>query len=243
MEEKTELNDIILNQGNSGSSSKKILLAIASLAIILIIVVVIMNSMQSQNIQNLPQPILPKEPKSVATQVQDVIEEDPLFEPIEVINEPTSSDNLEKIAQKLKEDSLKEEIVQEEVVIQETKVQPVVTPKPKPKPKPKAQPKPVVKRPVVAKPTKTPKKPSYINGVSKGKHYIQVGSFAQYKPNKSFLNKITSGGNSYTFHEVMINGKRLNKVLIGPFDSKAQAKKALPKIRKNIIKGAFIVKV
>jgi DedD protein len=235
MEEKTELNDIILNQGGSGGGSKKILLAVASLAIILIIVVVIMNSMQSQSIQNLPQPVLPKEPKSVTTQVQNIIEEDPLFEPVEVINETTNSDNLDKIAQKLKEDSLKEETIKEVVIIEEPKVEPVVTPKPTPKP--------VAKKKVAPKPVQTVKKASYVDGVSKGKHYIQVGSFAQYKPNKSFLNKITSGGNSYTFHEVMINGKRLNKVLIGPFDSKAQAKKALPKIRKNIIKGAFIVKV
>ncbi len=241
MEEKTELNDIILNQGNSGGGSKKILLAVASLAIILIIIVVIMNSIQSDSNDNLPQPVLPKGPQSVTAQIQDIVEEDPLFEPVEVIEEPASNDNLDKIAQKLKEDSYKEDIAEEVVIIDE----PAMVPASKPKYTPvvTAKPTPVVKPVVKTKPLNTQKGATYIQNASKGKHYIQVGSFAQYKPNKNFLNKITNGGNSYTFHEVFINGKKLNKVLIGPFNSKDEAKKALPKVRKNIIKGAFIVKV
>ncbi|MEA2110980.1 MAG: SPOR domain-containing protein [Campylobacterota bacterium] len=230
MEEKTELNDIILNQGNSGGGSKKILLAVASLAIILIIIVVIMNSIQSNSTQNLPQPLLPKEPSSSISQIQEVVEDDPLFEPVEVIQEPTSNDNLDKIAQKLKEDA-----VEKVVVIDEPVNEPVVPVAPKPVP--------TTTPAVKAKPATPKSSASYIEAVAKGKHYIQVGSFAKYKPNKTFLRKITNGGNSYTFHKVMVNSKSINKVLIGPFNTKNEARKALPKIRKSVIKGAFIVKV
>ncbi len=237
MEEKTELNDIILNHGNQGNGSKKILLAVASLAIILIIIVVIMNSIQSDSTQNLPQPALPKEPHIITKQI---IDEDPLFEPVEVIEEIDNNDNLNAIAKKLKEESLKEKsaaVITEEVVV-------IEEPKPKPEPvavkvieKPKAKPV-VQKKTPVTKP-----KASFNKNVAHGKHYVQVGSFSKYAPNKTFLNKITNSGYSYTYHKVVINGKTLNKVIIGPFNTKAEAKKALSTIRKRVEKGAFILKV
>ncbi len=249
MEEKTELNDIILNHGNQGNGSKKILLAVASLAIILIIIVVIMNSIQSDSTQNLPQPVLPKEPQKV---IKQIIDEDPLFEPVEVIEEIDDNDNLNAIAKKLKEESLREEslkkellkeaaaVTAKEVVIEEEEV---VIEKPKVKPAP-APVKAIVKqKPVVQKKATAKPKASFIKNVAHGKHYVQVGSFSKYAPNKTFLNKITNGGYSYTYHKVVINGKTLNKVIIGPFNTKAEAKKALSTIRKRVEKGAFILKV
>ncbi len=253
MEEKTELNDIILNQGDGGNGGKKILLAVASLAIILIIIVVIMNSLQSNNIDNLPKPILPKEPE-IAT--KKIVDEDPLFQPIEVVEERSSEENIQQIAKKLKEESAQKEQAlrntrtEEVVVIEETTPEPkVVTPvatiKPKEVVKPVAVTKPVAqKKPVVQKKT-PPSKPkaSYTKNVVHGKHYVQVGSFAQYAPNKAFLRKITGNGYSYTYYKVKVKGKTINKVIIGPFNSKAEARKALSTIRKRIEKGAFIIKV
>ena len=75
------------------------------LTIILIVVIVLMNSLKSEGTGNLPQPVLPPEPtpSSVAAM------EDPLFEPVEVIEEPSTSDeSLEKIAEKLKQESMQE---------------------------------------------------------------------------------------------------------------------------------------
>ena len=82
MEEKNELNDIILNKSGSGSSTKKLLLAIAALTLILIIVLVIMNSLKSESDERAPQAAVPPTPSS-PTEVID----DPLFEPVEVIQE------------------------------------------------------------------------------------------------------------------------------------------------------------
>ena len=104
MEEKNELNDIILNKGGNGSGSKKLLLAIATLTLILIIVLVIMNSLKNDEAQKSPQAILPPEP-SAPTEIIN----DPLFEPVEVLqegNESMGEQNLDQVAQKIKEESL-----------------------------------------------------------------------------------------------------------------------------------------
>jgi DedD protein len=103
MEEKNELNDIILNKSGSKSNSKKLLLAIAALTLILIIVLVIMNSLKTQTEAQPPHAAVPPVP-SAPTEVID----DPLFEPVEVIQEggnESSGQDLGKIAQKIKQES------------------------------------------------------------------------------------------------------------------------------------------
>jgi SPOR domain len=104
MEEKNELNDIILNKGGGSSGSKKLLLAIATLTLILIIVLVIMNSLKSESSENAPKAIVPPVP-SAPTEVIN----DPLFEPVEVIQEgnntAAASEDLGQIAQKIKQES------------------------------------------------------------------------------------------------------------------------------------------
>ena len=100
-EEKNELNDIILNKGNSVSNNKKIVLAVATLGIILIVVVLLMNSISSDNNENLPQAVLPPDPREIKQEVDS----EPLFEEVEVIQENTTDNNLDNIAQRLKEQS------------------------------------------------------------------------------------------------------------------------------------------
>ncbi len=245
MEEKNELNDIILNKANSNGGNKKLLLAVAMLALILIIVVVIMNSLKSENTQNLPQAVLPPEPIAKQNEVAD---KDPLFEPVEVIEENVAAnDDLTQIAQKLKEESNTpdDQIVEEDVVVVEPKaLTPPAAPKPAASPEPvktvqKTEPKPVVQtpasKPVAQKPTS--------NSISRGAYYIQVGSFSRLEPSKTFLNNIESNGYTYTYHTVKRNGQDINKVLIGPFNSESEGRQALIKIRKTIESGAFMLRM
>ena len=116
MEDKNELNDIILNKGNSASSNKKIVLAVATLSVILVIVVMLMNSLSSSGTENLPQAVLPPEPEAKSINTNS---DEPLFEDVQVVEEETTSDeeNLDKIAQKLKQESQKELTKEEKVVI------------------------------------------------------------------------------------------------------------------------------
>ena len=226
-EEKNELNDIILNKGSSSSNNKKILFAVATLGIILIVVVMLMNSLTSSGTDNLPQAVLPPEPKAKIIQQN---QEEPLFEEVEVIQEDTKDDdNLDKIAQRLKQESQ----INDDAVKKESKKEI------------KAVAKPVIKKPVIKKTVnkKTVNKTPVAKTTASGIYYIQVGSFSKYEPNKKFLKSITDKGFTYKYHKVNRNSKTLNKVLIGPFMSEKEARTALRTIRSSIEAGAFLTKI
>ncbi|MCX6073341.1 MAG: SPOR domain-containing protein [Campylobacterales bacterium] len=114
MEEKNELNDIILNKGGASAGSKKLLLAIATITLILIIVLVVMNSLKNNEVQKAPQAIVPPAPTAPTEIIND-----PLFEPVEVIqegNESAKEEDLGQVAQKIKEESLQNTPVSQSVV-------------------------------------------------------------------------------------------------------------------------------
>jgi len=216
MEEKNELNDIILNKSGSSSDNKKIVLAVATLGVILIIVVMLMNTLTSKGTDNLPQAILPPTPQT--KEISQVVEE-PLFEEVEVIQEVNqNNDSLDKIAQKLKEESKKEI---------NTPIKKVVK---------KVIPKKVVKK-------ITHKKVTQPVSQKIGSYFIQVGSFSKYQPNKKFLDSILSEGYKYKYHKVTKNSKILTKVLVGPFPNETESRQALRVIRSKIEAGAFLTKI
>ena len=220
--DKNELSDIVLNKNSSSSSNKKIILAVATLGIILIVVVIIMNSLNSKSTDNLPQAVLPPKPQAQETSTQKPADE-PLFEDVKVIQEKASSDeDLDKIAQKLKQES-----TQEQKNTQKEKT--VAAKKPA-----------VSQKKVLPQTKKTVAKPHV---TSKIKYYIQVGSFAKYEPNKKFLRSIADLGYKYTYYKVTVHSKTLNKVLVGPFKTQKEANSAKRVIRAKIEPGAFLVKL
>lgn len=222
MDEKRELNDIILNKGASNNGNKKIILAVATLGVILIIVVMLMNTLTSNGTDNLPQAVLPPEP---TPKISAQTEEEPLFEDVEVVQEVNSNNsNLDKIAQKLKEESQQEaQVVQEEEI---TNV-----------------PDPVAKTPKAVEQTKQQPSVTAPKTSTTGNYYVQVGSFSKYAPNKNFLKSITDKGFSYKYHKVTQNSKTINKVLVGPFESEKDARSALRVIRSGVEAGAFLIKI
>jgi DedD protein len=227
MDEKNELNDIILNKNSSSLGNKKVVLAVATLGIVLIIVVMLMNTLTSSGTDNLPQAVLPPEPQKEVKAIAD----EPLFEDVNVVQE-ASQDNvsLDEIAQKLKEESIKENTP---VVAQETAPAPVVAEAPK-----AASAQKTVTAP--KKETVSAPRPS-ASGSSE--YYIQVGSFAKYEPNKKFLDSITNLGYKYKFHKVTVDSRVINKVLVGPFNNEAEARKALRSVRTSVEAGAFLTKI
>lgn len=220
MEEKNELNDIILNKSGSSAGNKKIILAVATLGVILIVVVMLMNTLASNGTDNLPQAVLPPEPQKQTITQND----EPLFEDVNVVQESAQENtSLDEIAQKLKEESTKENIEEVEQEVVQTTVQEA----------PKAA---ETKKKVATQPKTAP-------APAAGEFYIQVGSFAKYEPNKKFLDSILSLGYKYKFHQVTTNAKTLNKVLVGPFNSEAEARKALKNVRASVEAGAFLTKI
>ncbi len=236
MEEKNELGDIILNKGSKQNGNKKIVLAAATLGIILIVVVLLMNTLNSDNENNLPQSALPPKPLKEKPQAS-IQKEEPLFEDVEVIEEDAPSkenaqeQKLEEIAQKLKAENEKTQLPQVEEVSK-----PVVS----------SQTTLHAKKAEQKKYTQTDVKPKHKHAAhkaSKGNYYIQVGSFSKYKPNKHFLSSIKRAGFEYTFHKTTVNGRRVTKVLVGPFQTEKEARRALVKVRKLIEKHAFLTRL
>ena len=237
MEEKNELGDIILNKGSKQGGNKKIILAAATLGIILIVVVLLMNTLNSDNENNLPQSALPPKPLKEEPKASGQKEE-PLFEDVEVIEEDTPNkenaqeQKLEEIAQKLKAknegvEPPKVEEVNEPVVSHEK----AHTEKQKVKRKENAQLH--AKRPLR----------TVTHKAKHGNYYIQVGSFSKYKPNKHFLASIKKAGFEYTFHKAIVHGRHVTKVLVGPFQTEKEARRALAKVRKSIEKHAFLTRL
>ena len=247
MDEKNELNDIILNKTAQNTNTKKILLTIATFAIILIIVITVMNQFSGKKESALPHSPLNneiiveevmEEPQYETTEehvpvIEDAIEhtselgEDDDDE--ETVSAPDGKDETERIVETVFEDS---EVI-EEPKQNSTKTEPkqaVLKPK---KITPSGKYNPKTKKTVHPKTTTTDTATGY---------YIQVGSFAKYAPAKSFLDKIANRGYTYTFYKKTRNGRTLNKVLVGPFKTSSAAREALPVIKRHIEPGAFLTK-
>ena len=253
MENKNELNDIILNKNAKNNSTKKILLTIATFAITLIIVVIIMNQVSGKKESNLPhapqmsevvvEEVVQEPEMEVAEESipvieklieheSELVEDDEVTENEKSIDVPDGKDETERIVESVFEEP---EIVEE----------PVYTSKPVKK----AEPKQVLKPKTVLPSGKYDPKTKRIvqsktpTTATTGQYYIQVGSFAKYAPSKTFLDKIANRGYTYTFHKVTRSGRTLNKVLVGPFKTQAAAREALPIIKRNVESGAFLTKL
>lgn len=87
-----------------------------------------------------------------------------------------------------------------------------------------------------------PKETSFTGTKVGSGSYIQLGAFSKY-PSQKYLDGISAKGYKYTVDKVIVNGKTLNKVLVGPYTSKADARKALPKVKIDLKSpGAYIYK-
>ncbi|MGB5966130.1 MAG: SPOR domain-containing protein [Sulfurimonadaceae bacterium] len=270
MEEKNELNDIILNKNSKNNSTKKVLLTIATFSIILIIVVIIMNQVSGTKESALPH----------APQVSEVVVEEVVQEPeIEVAEEsvPVIEKPIAQTSELIEEDVVVEEATtskstatapdgkdETERIFEEVFEEPQIVKEPdyttttqqksasksvSAEPVQKVEPKQVLK-PQTFRPSGKydPKSKSVVKTetpttVESGQYYIQVGSFAKYAPSETFLDKIADRGYTYTFHKVTRSGKTLNKVLVGPFKTQSAAREALPVIRSSVESGAFLIKL
>jgi DedD protein len=231
MEEKQELNNILLDQdGNDTANLKKYLLIGAGLILLFLIILAIMRALNS----DAPSEVLPPEPSVIGDNSKT------LFEKVEIKDEKGSSDDeFEQIVKdiKAKAASTKEDANEAVVDVPQNSVQP---PKPTPTEPVATQPTTPVK-PTVATPEPV-KQPTQTATSQKG-IYIQVGAFAKLKPDQKLIKQIESKGYSYILYDTKINGKNLKKLLVGPYKSRSVAKQELPKVKSSINKGAFILRV
>ncbi len=74
-------------------------------------------------------------------------------------------------------------------------------------------------------------------------YFIQVGATTASFPNRKFLQKIKNAGFDYIVHTVYVKGRKIKKVLVGPYRTRDNAKAALPKVKANINPSAYIYKL
>ena len=253
MEEKNkesqELQDIILENDdeNPNGKAKKIITTIISLIILFLIIVIVVRflntndeeePMLSQNTADAL--ILPDEP--VAPMPES-------FEQIPIVTEPELT-----IGQVLEQ---KDEPIAELIAPKEPE-KPEPAPKaelkePAAKPEPVAKPEPKKPEPAVIKPE--PKQPALEKELTKPEikantasssamagSYVQVASVAKFDPKSSLIKKLNSLGYEYKTYETTVNGKKVIKLLVGPF-SGAELKQKLDQIKANIDQNAYIYKI
>lgn len=73
-------------------------------------------------------------------------------------------------------------------------------------------------------------------------YFVQIGAFSK-KPSNSYISKIKNANLKYKVHQVEVKGKLYNKVLIGPYSSKANASDNIENIKKKLnLSSAYILK-
>jgi len=77
---------------------------------------------------------------------------------------------------------------------------------------------------------------------AKGNFYVQVGSFVG-RPKSSLIYKITREGFRHKIIKFPRGGQTINKLLIGPYRTRADALEAREKVRATIQKDAFIAEI
>jgi DedD protein len=219
MEEK---NDLMGNIANDGNNMKKYLI-IAGLVFVIFVIGIVIAKFAFGTSKNNTQVILPPEPTTKA-QKSDT----ELFNSIPVEKADTT-DNTQKIVKK---------------VLQVKKPESNVTEFKKPKPI-----EPVVEKAKVVEPKKIVKtKPKSIQTkttLSKKivkNYYIQVAAVTRGEPSKKFLKLIKQNGFDYKIVEVDIKGKKIKRVLVGPFTQK-EVQQELSKVKAKITASAFIKKL
>lgn len=73
-------------------------------------------------------------------------------------------------------------------------------------------------------------------------YFVQVGSFTK-TPADSYINKIKNAGLKYKIYKVEVNSVTYNRVLIGPYSSRAIANENIENIKKSLnLNSAFVIK-
>jgi len=79
------------------------------------------------------------------------------------------------------------------------------------------------------------------SSVSSG-YFIQIGAFTK-KPTDSYVNNIRSAKLKYKVYQDNVSGTTYNKVLIGPYSSKAAASESIEDVKQKLnVTSAFVVK-
>ena len=230
MDNKNELSDIVLEKSDEKTvKAKRVLIIISILIIVFLIVLLSMKLLNRSDDEKTPNLVLPPAP-TVAEKKVD--KNDELFKQVPIIKENVpKKDNINKIVKNLKDKATEENDKKNNIATTKKKNEVVNIPK-------KEEVKTVVK-PIVQHVVKK-RKIKHVKAKSTKDIYVQVGATSKLTPSKKFLKKINGEKFSYKLLPINIKGKKITKILVGPFKSRNLAKKNLAKIKKSLNKNAFI---
>lgn len=253
-----EFDSLILEKRSNRSSNKKKYLILSAVLLILffltIVIFGLLNSDRKTNSSMIQDSDLVEEfqeqtkDNSIEDDYQKILDEQNRKIVSEKLDSPKidSLENLDNIKEQIEKTPAKiEPIISNEDIdktikkIEEKKVVKATTPA-------KTEAKKSIKDLVEGKnssqtPSTTPTKKQETTTLTKG-FYVQIGAFSK-QPDSIYLQKIKQNGFEYKVLNENINGKNLNKVLVGPFKSRAEASAKLPLVKEklNINGNPFIV--
>ena len=252
MEEKNkesqELQDIILENDdeNPNGKAKKIITTIISLIILFLIIVIVVRFLNTNDEE---EPILSQNTADALILPDEPVAPMPeSFEQIPIITEPelTIGQVLEQKDEPIAELIAPKEPEKPEPAPKAELKEPTVKPEPKKPETKKPEPaviKPEPKQPALEKELTKPEiKANTASSSAMAGSYVQVASVAKFDPKSSLIKKLNSLGYEYKTYETTVNGKKVIKLLIGPF-SGAELKQKLDQIKANIDQKAYIYRI
>lgn len=252
-----EFDSLILEKRSNRSDNKKKYLMLGAILLVLFLLTVVIVGLLS-NKDKKGDPFMPQDLSSSDTNIskESSIEESyqkilddtnrkSAEQSLEDIKENDSLDNLnsiKEIVQEPKETTITNEDLDKTIQkIEEKKsVAPVVKVEEKKAPSTQNEPKKSIRELVEGKNTQNSatKAVKTTTSASKG-FYVQIGAFKN-RPDSAYLQKIKQNGFEYK----IIEESNLNKLLIGPYSSRANANTQMPNIKTKLnIQSAFIKEV
>ncbi len=252
-----EFDSLILEKRSNRSDNKKKYLMLGAILLVLFLLTVVIVGLLS-NKDKKGDPFMPQDSSSSDTNIskESSIEESyqkilddtnrkSAEQSLEDIKENDSLDNLnsiKEIVQEPKETTITNEDLDKTIQkIEEKKsVAPVVKVEEKKAPSTQNEPKKSIRELVEGKSTQNSatKAAETTTSTSKG-FYVQIGAFKN-RPDSAYLQKIKQNGFEYK----IIEESNLNKLLIGPYSSRANANTQMPNIKTKLnIQSAFIKEV
>ncbi|MDX4060391.1 SPOR domain-containing protein [Aliarcobacter skirrowii] len=252
-----EFDSLILEKRSNRSDNKKKYLMLGAILLVLFLLTVVIVGLLS-NKDKKGDPFMPQDSSSSDTNIskESSIEESyqkilddtnrkSAEQSLEDIKQNDSLDNLnsiKEIVQEPKETTITNEDLDKTIQkIEEKKsVAPVVKVEEKKAPSTQNEPKKSIRELVEGKNTQNSatKAVETTTSTSKG-FYVQIGAFKN-RPDSAYLQKIKQNGFEYK----IIEESNLNKLLIGPYSSRANANTQMPNIKTKLnIQSAFIKEV
>lgn len=252
-----EFDSLILEKRSNRSDNKKKYLMLGAILLVLFLLTVVIVGLLS-NKDKKGDPFMPQDLSSSDTNIskESSIEESyqkilddtnrkSAEQSLEDLKENDSLDNLnsiKEIVQEPKETTITNEDLDKTIQkIEEKKsVAPVVKVEEKKAPSTQNEPKKSIRELVEGKNTQNSatKAVETTTSTSKG-FYVQIGAFKN-RPDSAYLQKIKQNGFEYK----IIEESNLNKLLIGPYSSRANANTQMPNIKTKLnIQSAFIKEV